>query len=151
MGYQFKGFFVSCSDEQKEKIVESVNKKWPEIKCKVIYDPFLGIGGRVPDLADESYGKIFAGQKDQLPEKTYDVGDLLPSWSVQFPEIMFVYLEADCFGGNCLYGGYVCKNNEMNIKTKTSDKDSLGKLLSPLGIKLNKDNYFKPLERGYFD
>ncbi len=37
-----------------------------------------------------------------------DLEAQLVDWSQQFPDITFAYIEADCFGGKCVYAGFCC-------------------------------------------
>jgi hypothetical protein len=142
MGYRFWGCFAKCPDEKSAKeIIRSASEKWPDAKSKIIKEPFFGIGVSMPDFRD--------AQDDETYEKTFAIEEQLPEFSKNFPEQNFVYVEADCFGGTCLYEGYICKKGEVIFKAK-SEKDSLIKLMKEIKVKLDKKGHFKPFERGFF-
>lgn len=81
------------------------------------------------------------------------VEEELADFSAQHPSDLIVYLEADCFGGACLYTGFHVKNGK---KIKVYDNydataDLLKESLSPLDVNWKNGIYFEPLVRGYFE
>lgn len=73
----------------------------------------------------------------------------LPEWSKQFPEVTFVCVEADCFGGHCDYSGYACRNGQILESIDRSLGGSFWELLTQVDIEL-ESLYFEPFVRGYF-
>jgi hypothetical protein len=54
----------------------------------------------------------------------YAIEDELPSWSAGYPDLDFVIVFAECFGGTCEYEGYVCRAG--NVTTRASGQDGVG-------------------------
>jgi hypothetical protein len=71
----------------------------------------------------------------------------LEAWSREFPETMFLYMQADCAGGKCLYSGLVLRDGVVIQDSKPSDQAHI-QLLKHVGIVT--DDFFEPFTRGYF-
>lgn len=84
------------------------------------------------------------GVDDERAEKQCAIEEELPGWSAQHPSLTAMYLEADCFGGTCLYRGYICREGKILLKEQALDS-----LLAHIGVKLAGD-YFLPFERNFF-
>lgn len=144
MGYNFRGFFARCPDGKSAKeIIISASEKWPKTKSKIIEEPFFGIGVSMPDFwnvieDEEKACRIMCAIEEQLPD-----------FSKKFPEHDFVYVEANCAGGSCLYEGYICKDGKIIFRAE-SKKSSLARLMAKIKVTLGKGSYFKPFERKFF-
>jgi hypothetical protein len=71
------------------------------------------------------------------------VKEELPAWSHTFPAVTFALIEADCFGGDCEYFGYCCRDGQI-----FKEGESLVGLAAGVGITI--DGPFPPLVRGFF-
>lgn len=140
MGYQFKGFFAQADIT----LIEAANNKWLGCPGKVITNPFNGIGVSSPNLAARDPEAAI-----QASEIAYAMEDELPQWSTNYPDITFIFIHADCFGGICDYQGYVCKNGK--IITQQKGDRALANLVQYLGAKLSASEYFAPFERNFFN
>ena len=143
MAFRFQGFF---SDGDEAAMAAAVSR-WPYCTAKPITTPFRGFGLRTPDpheaKADEDY--------EQLVELPLAVEGGLAEFSRQFPAARFAFIDADCFGGTCIYTGFVVQQGEVTLRVE-GDKpgtESLGRLLEPLGVRL-QGGYFAPFTRGYW-
>lgn len=138
----FVGFFAPHA----EGLMEAVEERWPGADVSRICEPFDGIGLRLPDAdpADPSQYIMVVECQDELP-----------AWTTLFPDLPFVYINADCHGGDCLYTGYVCRNGAKVDEERPGELDvfsnpgALTRLLSHLGANLAHDEYFRPFERDY--
>ena len=148
MSYSYYGFFAAADGA----VLEAALRRWPGCRGCMVDTPFTGIGLACPDPNDPA-------AEDEVQARFALVGDVehgLPSWSRAFPAIVFVYLEAECFGGICLYGGYACQDGAIlareSITGRTVDESAAGlrRLLAYLGVQRD-GHYFEPFERGYFD
>lgn len=147
MGYQFKGFFA-----QAEKfLIEPAKRKWAGCRGRVITSPFVGIGVASPNLNHQESPEAY----NYVSETAYSIEDQLPEWSKNYPDIVFVFVDVDCFGGICEYQGYVCQNGI--IIAEDSDacgelrKRALKHLIAHLGVQLGDRQYFAPFERKFFN
>src|SRR5262249_5589317 len=80
--------------------------RWPFCQAKLISAPFRGFGVRAPDpdrdaQSDEEY--------ERLLELSFAVERGLADFSRGFEDATFVFVDADCFGGTCVYMGFVVR------------------------------------------
>lgn len=69
-------------------------------------------------------------------------------------ETPFVFIRADCFGGRCLYEGYVCENGAILHQAQDlrgCEGGALPRLVQALGVELATPPFVEPLTRGFFD
>ncbi len=148
MGYQFAGFFARAD----APILEAALRTWPGSRGRLITEPFPGIGVAVNDHV-LTYGGSTEEENEQAQELAWAIEEELVEWSCQYPAICFVFLRAECAGGTCLYGGYVCQDGAVNERAK-DDKPGAGtalpQLVRALGVELGTPPYFEPFTRGFF-
>jgi hypothetical protein len=149
MSYQFADFFALAD----EVVMQDAKRTWPGCRARLVTAPFHGIGVAVPERA-LTYGE---------PEEAYEwaiamwnnIETTLPDWSRHYPDVSFVFPRTDCFGGNCLYEGYTCRDGviieRMGGESVARGGDALRRLIRYLGVELGAPPYFEPLVRGYFD
>jgi hypothetical protein len=147
MGFKFSGFFAQGN----AAILDAALQIWPGCRGRLITEPFHGFGIAVPEHA-LTYGDLDEEQ-EQSQELAYALEDDLVGWSQQYPETVFVFLNADCFGGTCLYAGYVCQNGRVLERVQDRERGgiALPRLVHALGVELDDSYHFTPLARGYFD
>ena len=142
MGYRFRGFF---SDGNAAVMAVAVSR-WPFCSAKLISDPFFGFGLRAPDAeqeadTDEEY--------EQLLEQAFAIECGLVEFSRGFPAATFVYIDADCIGGTCVYTGFVAHDGVISLRIAEAQAgpEQLRLLLRPLGVQL-PSGCFPPFVRG---
>src|SRR5262249_28655254 len=113
LGYRFRGFFSDGDDTAMTAAV----CRWPYCSAKAITAPFRGFGLRAPDPdreaeSDEEYERLLA-----LP---HAVEDGLAEFSRAFPGAKFVFIDADCFGGTCIYTGFVAQAGEVSLREEAA-------------------------------
>jgi hypothetical protein len=128
MGFRFRGFF---SDGDEAAMAAAVSR-WPFCAAKPVTVPFRGFGLRAPDPdreaeSDEDY--------ERLLELPYALERGLTAFSQGFPAARFVFIDADCFGGTCIYTGFVVQAGEVDLREEAAvaGTESLQRLLLPLG------------------
>ncbi|MCA9919732.1 MAG: hypothetical protein KC445_17365 [Anaerolineales bacterium] len=143
MGYDFKGFFT---DNLNYETFCHELAHLPVV-VKQIENPFHGLGVKLDE--DESYD-------DESFEAFYEqekaLVSTIKSLSIQFPKSTFAWIEVKCFGGTCLYIGFVMQNGIQQFSKIEYDSDPtiLPKILSFLGITLADNLFFEPFTRGYW-
>ncbi len=145
MGYLFRGFFLrTTAQDNLPELVSSIKEQWPRVVCRLIKEPFVGLGVRMTNFIWDSSA--------ENAEEQFALEDELPSWSRQHPFLTMVYIEADCFGGTCLYRGYVCRNGEILFKEERPEPGPgpLRRLLQQIDVKLDEGGYFPPFKRDFF-
>lgn len=122
--------------------------RWPFCTAKSIDTPFHGFGLRAPDPdrgaeSDEEY--------ERLMELPFVVERGLVEFSLLFLTAMFVFIDADCFGGTCIYTGFVVQAGEVRLRMEEAQAgaEPLQRLLEPLGVQL-QSGHFAPFNRGYW-
>ncbi|MGZ3665519.1 MAG: hypothetical protein ACXVDA_13670 [Ktedonobacterales bacterium] len=149
MGYQFAGFFARSDTP----ILDAALRRWPGCRGRLITEPFPGIGVAVNDHV-LTYGGSTEEEYEQAQELAWAIEQELVEWSRQYPATRFVFLRAECFGGECLYEGYVCQDGSIHDSAQDTDEDNgdaLPRLVRALGVKLGTPPYFEPLTRHFFD
>lgn len=149
MGYVFAGFFARAD----APILEAALRRWPGCRGRLITEPFPGIGVAVNDHV-LTYGGSTEEEYEQAQELAWAIEEELVEWSRQYPATRFVFLRANCFGGKCVYEGYVCQDGLIRERAKDDkpgDGDALPQLVRALGIELGVPPYFEPFTRHFFD
>jgi hypothetical protein len=142
MGYRFAGFFI---DRNAQELVAAIQSRWPFLEARPIYNPFSGFGFCFPDHEQcLTYEKA-----EPILEQRDSAEDDLPALSAEFPDVTFLWVEADCAGGNCIYTGYACRNGVIVLR-ESGSKDALARLVRVFGVELAADRFFKPFTRGFF-
>ena len=123
--------------------------RWPFCTARTIATPFSGFGIRAPDPdgeaeSDEEY--------ERLLELPYAVRCGLAEFSRDFTDVAFVFIDADCVGGTCIYTGFVARAGVVveQVTENATGTGQLERLLKPLGVQLRSGN-FAPFARGYWD
>jgi hypothetical protein len=144
VGYRFRGFFSDAN----EAAMAAAMDRWPFCTAKPIATPFRGFGLRTPDPereaeSDEEY--------ECLLELQYAVESGLAEFSRGFPAAKFVFIDAVCIGGTCIYTGFVAQAGEVRLRVAEAQPgtESLQRLLEPLGVRLQSGS-FEPFTRGYW-
>lgn len=132
-------------------ILDAALDKWPGCDGRLIIEPFHGFGIAVPSHA-LTYGDTVE-EEEQARELAYALEDELVVWSHQFPDVRFVFVNADCFGGTCFYSGYICQSGVIldRVNNASISDDGLPRLVRALSVELDASHYFAPLTRGFFD
>ena len=146
MAYQFRGFFT----EWNPPLGEAASRRWPSCTWRPIYDPFLGIGVRCPDVGRATDGASY----NRLLELTYRIERELPDFVAEFGNPLTVFVEAESFGGVCVYGGWVLQTGVLDLHIRMTDAletstGNLNRLLAPLGMEADTV-HFPPFVRGFW-
>lgn len=147
MGYIFRGFFTT-----NPVAVVAARELWPFCQVKAVQKQMQGYVVKAPC----EYDLLPTASDDELEqvwEQYLNVKETLPAFSKQFRNTVFVYLEADCFGGICFYSGFHAKGGSK-VKVFNDCQASptiLREILAPFNVTFQYGYYFEPLTRGYFD
>lgn len=99
-----------------------------------------------PELTDYRFGT--RQEYEHAVELVADVEGGLRAWSQAFPDTRFAFIAADCFGGTCLYGGFVCQDGR-DVASCSASSSGHSELLAHVG--LNVEFEFPPFERNFFE
>jgi hypothetical protein len=99
-----------------------------------------------PELTDYLF------ENDEDYETALEQNGLLESglleWSQGFPDIFFAYIEADCFGGTCVYSGLVCRDKTILERVESSYHAHVSLLRH---VDIITRGPFKPFTRVFFE
>lgn len=148
MGFQLKLVISSrVSAEERKGIMSAVRERWPF--CRGPRDPSAYSNRAVfapPELTSYLYDDF--DEAERVDEMADDVESGLADWSRGFPIVAYALVEAECFGGNCLYRGFCCRNGELVLRHEEFDNDRLIELVRTVGIETS--GTFAPFVRGFF-
>jgi hypothetical protein len=140
MAYDFEGFFASVPEDTTQLLADA-KRQWSEARVRAIDEPFCGIGvGLIIDGSDPLANN---------PHALASAYENFVGWTCRYPHIAFVWINASCFGGRCIYLGKVVRNG-IYLAREEGD-GALGRLVAHLGMTLGPDGYFEPFMRGYFE
>jgi hypothetical protein len=145
VSYRFRGFFTGWNPD----LAEAASRRWPGCTWRPIYEPFLGVGVRCPDPGAATSGAHY----NQLLELTYRIERELPGFAAEFGDPTVAFVETECFGGKCVYGGWVLQAGAIQLliplAESTPGTRTLERLLEPLGVRL-EGGRFTPFTRGFW-
>jgi hypothetical protein len=134
MGYDFDG----CFSRYVPGLPEAMSGRWPHARVRRIERPFEGIGLRLPwEIATEAARDLVDRFRNELPE-----------WSRSYPEVTFIRVAAECFGGHCEFEGYACRDGRI-LLDEPFHSDALGRLMATIGVVLPDGDYFEPFAREF--
>lgn len=144
MTYQCTAIFAKGD----ERILAEANRKWKGCLSRTIDKPFQGLAFAAP-TSDRCYPLVFnSTQQKEFDKTAASMKAELTAWSEKFPSTIFVYVEAECFGGDCAYEGFAVQNGiELCIH---KGKSALTKLVAYLDVELDESEKFEPFTRGFF-
>jgi hypothetical protein len=148
--YIFNGFFAAAD----ELVLQSALSRWPYCTGRVIDHPAKSYP--IDGVSPETYSFVGFGVKWDSSVDIFEDPKLRPdllAWSTLFPTINFVWVDVECWGGGCFYGGVVFQNGTFIATEPISDDEALIRLVSYLGIELGISPwgvYFDPFTRSYF-
>jgi hypothetical protein len=148
MGYHQSIIVSSVLDwAAREDAIQRALSRWPFLRCSPNWrkDSVDRLLLAPPELTTYLFGN--EEDYEAAVEHTWSVESELLNWSQGFPSTTFAFVEADCFGGNCVYSGFACRDG-TRIESPESSPDAHLKLLRHVGIETAGS--FEPFKRGYF-
>jgi hypothetical protein len=143
MSYLFRGFFLRASDVvQPLQVIEAAQRHWFNIRIRPVGQPFPGIAVQLADRPPD----VFDADAEELEAD-------ISHWSKLFPKAQLVFIDVECFGGKCLYQGYICSDGRILMREDTEEEgpEPLRRLLRYIGVELDERGYFAPFERSFFE
>ena len=148
MGYRQNIIVSSTLDKTtREHAIQSALSRWPFLRNPRQGDVYSDrLLRELPELTDYLFDND--ADYDTALEQNGLVESELLKWSQGFPVASFTYIEADCFGGTCLYSGFACRANAILERVEPSHHAHIS-LLRHVGI--FTDGPFEPFRRVFFD
>jgi len=133
--YEFVGLFSTSGMPFRS----AASAMWPSAAVVPLSRPFEGSGLRFSDQ------RIAALGEDSPPDPK--LLDRIIEISRQCSSDPIVYVEAECWGGDCGYSGRVFRDGRLVCAE--GGPGALSRLLSHLGAQLDDREYFEPFERNF--
>ncbi len=133
MGYRFAGIFMTGPWEA----AADLRRRLPWAQVRTVAEPFVGVAAAAPSMDD-------AVATEELAERMREEALRL---SAKYPERGVLFLQADCFGGTCLYAGFTCRNG-VSLRAEgwaPRGGGALRRLAAGLGAELDANEDFAPL------
>lgn len=148
MGYRLKLVVSSpVPADTRAAILTAALARWPF--CRGPRDPAAFSGHAVfapPELTSYLFDDSVAEGRAMAQADEVEGG--LQEFSRAFPDVVFAFVEADCFGGNCEYYGFCCRAGQQFLARDRDTGGSLVRLFGGVGIEITGP--FEPFARGFF-
>ncbi len=155
MGLRLKNIITDYKSEEDITFIREFEKSFQFVQAKRFNAQFQGIIGQIDErkIEQNCYDEEFLQNNncrnlDDVFEIIYEFEDKISVFSEKFPNKSFVYIDVDCFGGTCLYKGFIVKNGEISYRQE-STYDGHIKLLERLNQDFKEWN-FEPFSRDFF-
>ena len=133
--YKFTGWFSA----KKKGLPQAIREVWPEADVVEFARPFRGVGVR-----EMRFGLCYSENREVYER---EFAKPLIRLSRQFPRQTFVFIEVECWGGECIYLGEVFRNGQ--VEATYDGPEALRGLLSHVGVRLDDRQYFAPFDRAF--
>jgi hypothetical protein len=156
------GFYLRCAitkvddDAVADAIAAHMTGLFPSfVTVRRFAAPFAGvIAGYDYNRTHEDIVARFAAHgypdEDAASEDAYGaIDNRMPQLSSAFAARPFAYVNVDCFGGTCMYDGYVVKDGEV-LHSEPFSSASHVRLFEYLGVR-DAQWHFAPFTRGFME
>src|SRR5262245_2369748 len=153
MGYSLRCAIARCADDDQAARLLAAAASLPHVTVRRFRDPFDGViaGSHYLDVwdayTDDPEASGYASEDDAMAAIYEGIEGGLPALSRGFPGVAFAYIDVDCFGGTCLYGGHVVVDGGVVFRLPRPSHSGHVELLEKLGVTI--DWHFAPFTRGF--
>lgn len=155
MGYHTHNVITNFENQKEFEEIKSISNEFFKYhQIKIFKEPFKGIVMQINEneVQHDFYrlGKTKYGVKteEEVYDNIYESLDNIASFSQKFPDKSFAYIEADCFGGTCMYEGYIIKNGAKVLEQESTYTGHIPLLQN--FEKTYHTEYFEPFTRDFF-
>lgn len=136
--FSFFGVFM----DERLGLAEQFRHRWPDVDVVEMKHPFRGLAVRFQE-------SVYAPEEEELPES---VSAGLREISTSFPDMRFVLLRTECWGGDCTNWGQFVRGGETVMNEPPTGPQNTGvlrRLLFNLDVDLGDSEIFEPLSRSF--
>ena len=120
--------------------------KWPGIRLPSSPRQYRDrILFAAPELTDYLFDSD--SEYERAVSTSYEIAEGVTALSTNFPNITYAHIDADCFGGTCIYSGFTIRNG-TEILSVRGQPTGHKQLLRQIGFRMWY-NCFAPFVRGY--
>ena len=109
------------------------------------YDPVATHERLVENFAAHGYTDEEAATEDAEAAIWNHMGEL----SLAFPDVPFAYIDVDCFGGTCMFDGFIVKDG-LRTHVEKSSSSAHQRLFEHMGVD-DPQWHFAPFTRGFME
>ena len=148
MGFYLKCAVAKVEGEDAARVETAMRALFPAfVTVRRFTAPFAGVIAAydyqkaeeaVPDDDDDAYEEACGAIDNRMPQLSHELGAL---------PVAFVWV--DCFGGTCMYNGFVMRDG-VKIHTEDGSSSAHVRLFMHLGVE-DAQWYFPPFSRGFME
>jgi hypothetical protein len=155
MGYALRCAVAKAeSPEEAARLHDRIAGYFCHCSTRVFHEPFLGVitGLEWRKVLErfEQHPEAFdyANEEEARDDIAYGLEEQLAAFSRRTPDRSWAYIDVDCFGGTCLYDGFIARDGEHRYSLAAASQRGHLELLEHLGVTgLNSD--FEPFHGGF--
>jgi hypothetical protein len=144
MSYNTKSIIAEYTSAEDDAILAQLLLDFKLIQAKTFQAGFKGL---VAQLDIMKIQKTIADE-DEAYQLMSALEDGMAEFSQKFPHKKFAFIEADCFGGACIYFGFVIQNGEILLE-QSYDHSGHIRLLQAINPSY-EGHYFEAFTRDFF-
>lgn len=154
MGYYTFNIITTSDTEQDPQLLEDLTSAFKgTIKAKTFETTVKGVIGQIDilKLEDAQYNNL-SEENDLCPnidDIIFELPDQVVQFSLLYPNKKIAFIEVECFGGVCLYEGFIVQNGIKLKEESSSDRAHIA-LLKEIYSKYGNEIYFEPFTRDFF-
>ena len=136
--FSFFGVFM----DERTGLAQEFRRRWPDIDLVQIQKPFRGLAVRFQN-------SVYTAGDETMPES---ISAGVQEISVDVPDVRFVLLRTECWGGECSNWGQFIQNGQLivnELPLSSGNKGVLQRLLSNLDVEMGASEIFEPLSRDF--
>lgn len=144
MSYNTRNIVTDYTSAEDDKIIAALLATFKYTQAKTFQAVFSGLVGQIDIMKLQK--TVF--DEDEVDTCSYAMQDGLEEFSKQFPHKKFVFIEADCFGGACIYSGFAVANGAI-LFHQSYDHSGHITMLQTICPDY-EEYYFEPFTRDFF-
>jgi hypothetical protein len=153
MGFRMHCAVARVDDDAVAARILDLARSMPHLAAQRLDEPWRGVAiGFDPDaladrIAADPLAHGFADEDAAHEAAAEAIERAFDALFDAYPDLTFAFIEADCFGGTCLYSG---RTVGPGTTTTARGSDAHQRLLAAIGV-ADPPWYFAPFTRGFFD
>jgi len=155
------GFYLRCAiakvddGDVADRIVQAARALFPKfVKVRRFEFPLAGViagydHNKAHDLIEDFAAHGYADEEAAYEDVAEGVDNRMGELSLAFPETPIAYVDVDCFGGTCMFSGYVVRDG-LSTHSEPVSSSAHVRLFEHLGVH-DPQWHFAPFTRGFMD
>jgi hypothetical protein len=123
-------------------LAQEFRRRWPDVDLVQVNQPFRGLAVRFQN-------SVYAPEDETIPEV---ISAGVQEISLQVPDVRFVLLRTECWGGECSNWGQFIQYGQRLVSEPPMGSENGGvlrRLLLNLNVDIGPSEIFEPLSRDF--